>query len=454
MNNFGLKLLSVFFAMTLWLVVISIEDPENSRTFTLPVTVENEDYITDMGMTYEVLNSSDTIRITVTAKRSILEDMTSADFEAVADMENIDSNMEKVLIQVSSRYNSNQVNIIGQMQYMDVRIEKRVEQKYRVETQLSGEPADGYSIGSVTLSPNVLTISGPESIMEQLDYVAAVVDVSGITSDATLAVKPSYYDVDGNKIDTSKLVINVSEITASVSLNNVKQVPVNVTLSGQPADGYAYKSIRQTVDTVAITGSDSALAACSQISISGSKISISGASADVTIDVKLADYLPDGILIADGTETMRITVEIEEKVERELSFDVSQIVVDNLADGDTFEFESNKITVRALALSSIWDVYDPAYVTLAVDASGLSEGRHYVAVEVQMPQGFTVLNSPKLYVSITPEENGTDDEEPVNDGNAGENANDSENAGGNTGGNTDGNADNDGEADDITNETG
>jgi YbbR domain-containing protein len=403
-----------------------------------------------MGMTYEVLNSSDTVRITVTAKRSILEDMTSADFEAVADMENIDSNMEKVLIQINSRYNSNQVNIIGQMQYMDVRIEKRMEQKYRVETQISGEPADGYAIGNVTLSPNVLTISGPESVMEQLDRVVATIDVAGITSDATLAVKPTYYDADGNKIDTSNLVVNVSEITAYVTLNNVKTVPVNVTLDGEPAEGYAYKSMRQSVESVSITGSDSALAACKQINVSGQRISINNATSDVTIDVDLADYLPDGVTITDGTEKMRITVEIEEKVEQELSFDTSQIVVDHLADADALEFESDTVVVRALALSSIWDVYDPAYVTLTIDASGLSEGRHYVAVDVQMPQGFTVLNSPKLYVSINLKDSGTDNDEPDD----GENADENTDADENTNADEITNGDDDGRADDITNETG
>ena len=73
-NNFGLKILAAVFAIVIWLVVVNIEDPEKTKGFVIPVTIENSDYLTDMGKTYDILNNSDKISFTVTGKRSIIEE--------------------------------------------------------------------------------------------------------------------------------------------------------------------------------------------------------------------------------------------------------------------------------------------------------------------------------------------------------------------------------------------
>ena len=36
-NNFGLKILAVLFSIALWLVVVNIDDPKTTRTFTTTV---------------------------------------------------------------------------------------------------------------------------------------------------------------------------------------------------------------------------------------------------------------------------------------------------------------------------------------------------------------------------------------------------------------------------------
>lgn len=57
-NNFGLKILAAVFAIILWMVVVNIEDPEKTKGFTIPVTIENNEYLSDMGKTYEILNNT------------------------------------------------------------------------------------------------------------------------------------------------------------------------------------------------------------------------------------------------------------------------------------------------------------------------------------------------------------------------------------------------------------
>ena len=85
-NNLGFKLLAVFFASVLWLVVYNIDDPTKTKTFTTNVTVENASAVTEMNKCYEVLNGTNTVSCSVTGKRSVLDKLEDTDFTAVADM--------------------------------------------------------------------------------------------------------------------------------------------------------------------------------------------------------------------------------------------------------------------------------------------------------------------------------------------------------------------------------
>ena len=49
-KNVGLKLIAIVSASLLWLLVVNLDDPTQSRNFTATVTVENEDVLTDAGI--------------------------------------------------------------------------------------------------------------------------------------------------------------------------------------------------------------------------------------------------------------------------------------------------------------------------------------------------------------------------------------------------------------------
>lgn len=82
----GLKILSVFFAVGLWMIVVNIDDPVTTKTFkNIPVVFENETVLSDAGLVYQVLDGSNSVSFTVRAKRSVVESLTNSDFKAVAD---------------------------------------------------------------------------------------------------------------------------------------------------------------------------------------------------------------------------------------------------------------------------------------------------------------------------------------------------------------------------------
>ena len=86
-NNLGLKLISVCASFILWLIVVSIDDPVVTRTYSgIEVEVLNADAVTSQGKVYEILDGSNIISVSLSAKRSVLEKMSRDYIRATADL--------------------------------------------------------------------------------------------------------------------------------------------------------------------------------------------------------------------------------------------------------------------------------------------------------------------------------------------------------------------------------
>ena len=157
-NNFGLKVLSIIFAIIMWLVVVNIDDPKITKTFTTTVSITNESAISDMGKYYEVVDGKNTVTFAVSAKRSLIEDLSGSDFKAVADMSLIED-LSRVPIEISALHYTNQISIITRNQYLDVTVGNLQTQSFIIVPRDSGTPASGSVVGSVSVSPNVLKVS-------------------------------------------------------------------------------------------------------------------------------------------------------------------------------------------------------------------------------------------------------------------------------------------------------
>lgn len=92
MNNIGLKILAFFAALLLWLIVVNIDNPVIDKTFSnIPVTVTNEEVLTadpKNPQTYQIVDGTQTVSVTVVGKRKLLNEIKAEDILATADMRN------------------------------------------------------------------------------------------------------------------------------------------------------------------------------------------------------------------------------------------------------------------------------------------------------------------------------------------------------------------------------
>ena len=87
-NNIGLKLLSLFLAFFLWLLVVNVSNPEVERSKEVQVEIVNEGVLTAAGQTYEIVGKN---TVTVSYRVRTLDEyrISSSDFRAYIDLEDL-----------------------------------------------------------------------------------------------------------------------------------------------------------------------------------------------------------------------------------------------------------------------------------------------------------------------------------------------------------------------------
>lgn len=73
-----------------------------------------------------------------------------------------------------------------------LQLDKQVTRKLEVTTRVVGQPADGFAVRRVTVQPAVVQVSGPASVLSQLDAIETEpIDVAGALADQEVPVRLS-----------------------------------------------------------------------------------------------------------------------------------------------------------------------------------------------------------------------------------------------------------------------
>ena len=192
----------------------------------------------------------------------------------------------------------------------------------------------------MTVNPDKVTITGPESILDQIDRAVALIDVEGLAKDSEETAKLGLYDISGNPISQTRLGNNLGEggITVSVEVLKIKSVPISLSVSGTPAEGYKYTGYSSEPETVQIYGEKDVVDKIEEIDVP--VIDVSGASQPIQKSVNISEYLPEGVqLVDEKTANITVTAMVEEEGTRTINFMVSSIQINNLAEGLQVSYE-------------------------------------------------------------------------------------------------------------------
>ena len=337
-QHIGLKIIALLFSFLLWLFVVNIDNPQMSKVFDdVQVTMENDEIILNNGSTYEIVNAPGSIRVTVHARRSILENIKNSDITAKADFREMDSSTGLIPIKATiAGYDENDTSVVTEVSpyNLQVQIEAVVSNDFPIQVVTEGIPRDGYVVGEMKANPTKITIGGSEQMVDDIERVVAKIDVTGLSEDTDVPAT-LIYDGNGNTMNVAQLTNNLGDkgVTVNVQMLQTKKVSLKFNVSGIPASGYTYTGWSSEPESVVVCGTKEALSAVDEIEVNASEIDISGASSRVEQTVDISPYLPDGIKLVDETANkVAVTAMVEQEGGRTITLPVGAIRVTNLAE--------------------------------------------------------------------------------------------------------------------------
>lgn len=404
-NNLNLKIVSFLFAILVWLVVVNVGDPVSTKVYkNVPVTVLHEEFLTNEGQVYQVRENTDTVDITIRARRSDLKEIKEDDFSVTADMREL-IYMESVRISITCEKYEDKIKTIQQSHdTLLVSVEEMEIREFEVELEPVGKPREGYTVGETKFQPSHITISGPKSIISKVDKVVTRIDVEGANSQIEdMQAVPVLYNVNGEEIASTNLSLSSHSLWVTVPIWQTKSVAVEITPSGEVAKGYSYDKVNCYPTAVTITGEDAILKEVSSIEIPEGVVDISGASNDLELSLKIEQYLPEGIYLVDkDMSEIRVTVGISSQVTKSYRMAVNQIGLLNAPEDYRVNFgEVTEVAVVLRGTSSELERISEADIKGTINLSGLGVGMHQLPLEIVVSGNVEIVEPVQLSVYIS-----------------------------------------------------
>ena len=419
LNKFTLKILSLIIAILIWLLVRNVDDPIIVRTFyEIPVTIENASYRAENLEIPLLVDGKDTVKVRIKGARSVVNKLEKEDITAVADMTQIiskDTTPIMVPVEVTcTGISDSDITVRPRNIQVNIEKQKSVEKTIAVSTG-DTQPDKDYEIGNLKANPEKVTISGPESIIDRIDKVVALVDVTG-RKESNIEIKSQLkiYDKNLDELSAKQLeYLNIKEISDNTiriqaQFWKVKQnVKIKAEYSGEPKHGYEVDSINLVPDTVSVAGTEEALKKLEQegntLEIPGKYIDVTDKTGDFEENIDLNELLPEDLkLVRDVNSSVIATVKILPYNSRDYEVSVTQIKADNKAEDLDLVFQDEQITIRAKAKEQDLDSLSTADIQVQIDLNGYGEGEYEVPVTVTLPSGYELVEDIKVKVKLVP----------------------------------------------------
>ncbi len=407
--DIGWKLLSLIIAIGLWFMVINTENPVETRSYTAAIQLQNEEALTERG--YVVVNddelSSTRVTVRLRGQRLALDALSqsSTRVQAVVDLSDVIYSYSgepvsvPVDIVIPSVVNSSFEILSKSVQTVSVDIQPYVNKDFDVKAVVNTTDETAKELANAVASPGSVTVYGARSVVESVAEVRAYVSPETVEDGMVMTAVPVAYNADG--IVVGDVTFGTEELSVMITLDEVKSVRVNLSLTGEVADGYEITDYYTTPETMEVAGDAAALSRLNSINLPD--IDVTGLEANSGYEFSAGDYLPDGLRALDGGR-ITATVIVEEEETKELIIPVESVTWgDTLAEGYMASISGEDISISVKGVASVIDTLTAADIEAHIDLDGLEEGEHDdVYVRFELPEGVSLAGGGgTVNVSIT-----------------------------------------------------
>ena len=305
-DNIGSLLLAFLLSLTVWVSSVVAADPNDERNFPNAAPLEI------VGLAPELViigDLPDEVDLRLIAPASILNQLEDEDghIRAFVDLNELEPGDYTLPVQVEVDLAPVRIDQ-ATPDNVSILLEELVEIDLDIRPVVNGVPALGFQVEDPVLSATSVQVSGPQSVVAQVDEVRAQVDVSGARETISREVDLRAVDANGQTISGVSLSpdsVSVTEIITQAG--GYRDVAVRVETSGQLQAGYRVTNISVSPPTITIFSTNPELVAELPGFVSTTQLDLSDINDDV--EARLALDLPEGVTIV-GEQNVLVQVGI------------------------------------------------------------------------------------------------------------------------------------------------
>lgn len=385
-SKWFVRVISLVFAVLLYVFVsVEINDTENNDDNAAPGNSEEMQTLEEVPVNiqidsenYIVSGVPETVSVTLGGTPGILTPtVIRQNFNVYVDLQGLEAGEHTVEIQHDI---NNDLEVYIEPKTVEVTIEERASEEFSVTADFINEEqmADGYELGEDQITPETVTITSSQRVIDRIGIVKVYVNLDGVSEAINNREVPvNVYDSQGNELNVQVEPENV-EVSAEVE-NPSKTVPVSVATTGEPPDGYEVSSITPGIEEVEIFARTSILEGIEEVTTE--EIDLSEVTESDTIEASLA--LPDGVSVPE-MENIEVAVELEQT----RTFENVAIEAEPPEEGQTANFidpETGEIDLNVTGNQAVVSELAAEDFQVAVNLDGLGAGQHELPVTIDGP---------------------------------------------------------------------
>ena len=334
------QLVCVLLSFGLWIYVTNIENPIKSYELNkVPVEIKNSDNLKSSGLTLSP-NQNFYVNLKIEGSSQDLFSIDKEDFKISVDLNELvlKKGENKVMVRIEEAPQDIKIkNSTG----LTIRIntEEYKTKEVPVKSKINVISKSGYYVATPIFSPDIVLVSGPESLVDKVKSVVAEAEESNVVK--TIIKNYTVIPVDDNYKKVIGVQLSQKWVEATIEINEGKTVPIKINVIGTIQNDLKLKSISSDTTEIGITGPKSILDSISEIGTEN--IDIPQIKDNTSMEVKLK--IPDGILIHNGQNNINVNILVEKKKTKEFTINYSII---GQQEGISIVPDKNNITIEVI----------------------------------------------------------------------------------------------------------
>jgi YbbR domain-containing protein len=313
-NKLVVPIICLLISIGLWVYVTNVENKIRTTEISkIPVELINSDALTSSKLALSP-NQEFYVTLKVEGNTNDINKIKKSDFKVQVDLSEYvwkkgENKVPVSIVDYPITVSIRSTNTLT----VSINIEDMVEKTMPITSNINVTPKSGYFASEPTITPEEVTVTGAESLVNQVSKLVVTDTKEGVNED----IVDNYRIIPVNESGNEVTGVNLSEETAKVEIkiSKGKSVKINVATVGELPSNMKLESIESSRKTVELIGPTEILDTINELSTTAIDLS----SITGNQDVNLSIIIPDGVSVAQGEEMLTARVNVISMTTKEFS---------------------------------------------------------------------------------------------------------------------------------------